>query len=221
MHILILGGSGRTGKLAVSEALRRGHEVTVLVRNAHSLEPTPNLEIIVGSPVHKEDIAKCFRGRFGKPSALITTLAAPRASDSPFAKPIVPQFFMRDCIANLTAVMQEQEVEKLVVLSALGTGSSFAQLSWPLKLLFRHSNMALQYEDHDAVDTHVRETGLTWTLVRPPMLKDEDSKPLRVLDENTRELGLLDSCTRADVAVFLVDAVEQQKWDRMAVVIAN
>ncbi|KAK4946760.1 hypothetical protein LTR10_014262 [Elasticomyces elasticus] len=221
MHILVLGASGRTGQLVVSEALRRGHQVTVLVRKAKSFEPAANLNVIVGTAEHKEDIVHCFQGNYGKPTAVITTLAAPRASNSPFAKPLVPPFFMRDCMKNLTDVMREQEVTKLVVLSAFGVGNTFQQLYLPLRILFRYTNMAVQFEDHDAVDAHVRETGLRWTLVRPCMLKDETSKPLRILDEKTSELGMFASCTRANVAEFLVNAAEVQEFEKKAVVIAN
>ncbi|KAK5034302.1 hypothetical protein LTS07_003222 [Exophiala sideris] len=204
MHILVLGASGRTGQLVVSEALRRGHQVTVLVRKAKSFEPAANLNVIVGTAEHKEDIVHCFQGNYGKPTAVITTLAAPRASNSPFAKPLVPPFFMRDCMKNLTDVMREQEVTKLVVLSAFGVGNTFQQLYLPLRILFRYTNMAVQFEDHDAVDAH-----------------DETSKPLRILDEKTSELGMFASCTRANVAEFLVNAAEVQEFEKKAVVIAN
>lgn len=221
LHILVIGASGRTGQQVVSDALKRGHKVTVLVRKASSFDAQPNLNIVTGIATKKEDVTKCFQSEFGKPTAVITTLAAPRASDSPFAKSVVPPFFMRDCMANLAVVMKEQDVSKLVVLSSFGVGNSFPQTSWVLKLLFRYTNMAVQFEDHDAVDELVRESGLAWTLVRPPMLKDEVAKELRILDEKTKELGLLDSCTRANVAGFLVDAAEKVTWVGAAVVIAN
>jgi len=221
MHFLVIGASGRTGQLVVSDALERGHDVTVLIRKAKSFEATEHLNIVVGTPEKKEDITRAFQGDFGKPAAVITTLAAPRATDSPFAKPIVPPYFMRDCIANLTAVMKEQSVSKLVVMSAFGTGTSFPQTAWLLQMLFRYSQMAAQYQDHDGVDAHIRATSLSWTLVRPPMLKDEPSKALRILDERTSELGMFDSCARVDAAKFLVKAAEQPDWEKKAVVIAN
>jgi uncharacterized protein YbjT (DUF2867 family) len=67
MRILIIGGNGRTGKLVVQEALKRGlyisvhhqkiiltwdfigHQVTALVRNFGSLEAMSGLTVVQGT----------------------------------------------------------------------------------------------------------------------------------------------------------------------------
>ncbi|KAJ5623855.1 hypothetical protein N7510_000164 [Penicillium lagena] len=49
MRILIIGGSGRTGKLTTEELLHRGHKVTALVRNLSAMEDMPaGLDTIKG-----------------------------------------------------------------------------------------------------------------------------------------------------------------------------
>ena len=52
MHILIIGGSGRTGKVTVEECLQRGHTVTALVRKASSITQRCGLAIVEGKLVH-------------------------------------------------------------------------------------------------------------------------------------------------------------------------
>jgi putative NADH-flavin reductase len=55
MRFLIIGGSGRTGKLVISDILKRGHQVTALVRNPTSLRQQPGLDIVKGAnflPLH-------------------------------------------------------------------------------------------------------------------------------------------------------------------------
>lgn len=221
MHILIIGASGRTGKLVTAESLKQGHTVSVLVRKASAFEPTTGLSISTGTPEKQEDIRAAFQNAPVRVDAVISTLAAPRASDSPFAKPLVAPYFMRDCTTNLVEVMREFGTRKLVVLSSFGVGDSAPNTPWVLNMLFRHTNMAVQFQDHDAVDEYVRKQDLQWTLVRPMRLTEVDNTTLRVLDGKTKEVGMFSSCARKDVALQLVKSAEKADWERKAIVIAN
>lgn len=49
MRFLIIGGSGRTGKLVIEDILKRGHQVTALVRNPTSLEKRTGLDVVKGT----------------------------------------------------------------------------------------------------------------------------------------------------------------------------
>ena len=42
-HLLVIGGSGRTGRLVITEALRTGHSVTALVRDPTRVVPGDRL----------------------------------------------------------------------------------------------------------------------------------------------------------------------------------
>ena len=48
IRLFVIGATGRTGRLLLEQALGRGHRVTAFARNPSSLEPTANLEIVVG-----------------------------------------------------------------------------------------------------------------------------------------------------------------------------
>ena len=49
MKILVLGGTGATGRLVVEQALADGHQVRALVRSPEKLTASnPNLEVVVG-----------------------------------------------------------------------------------------------------------------------------------------------------------------------------
>ncbi|KAK3669215.1 hypothetical protein LTR78_010912 [Recurvomyces mirabilis] len=184
MRFLILGANGRTGQLVTTKALEGKHTVTALVRRASSMTPTQGLTIVAGTPVEAEGIEAAFNSSAGKPDAVIFTLASSRASDSPFAKPITPAFFMRDSMRLVLSAMNKHGVHNLVLMSAFGAGDSFVQLAWPLRLLFRYSNMSYQYEDHDAMDLEVRASrDIAWTIVRPVMLKEGAGMAVRGFGE--------------------------------------
>jgi uncharacterized protein YbjT (DUF2867 family) len=48
MKIVVLGATGRTGRLVVEQALMRGDEVVAYVRNPHGIATNPGFEISVG-----------------------------------------------------------------------------------------------------------------------------------------------------------------------------
>lgn len=223
MRILILGANGRSGRLVTNEALKRGHTVTALIRQPASIDAADGLTIVQGTPLNDADVGKAFTADRKDPvQAVIVTLNAPRESDSPFAKPVVPPDFLRNCVRNAITAMKQHDVRKLVVMSAFGIGTSFQQLPWLMKLVFRYTNMKFQMEDHEAVDAEVREQdGIDWTLVRPAMLKEGGAAPVKELGEVGKGAGLTSGITRATVAGFLVTAAKQDTYSKRAIVIAN
>lgn len=226
MHFLILGASGRTGKLTTAAALQAGHTVTALVRNTDSLDPQPGLTIVEGTPLQQADLEDALRLAPAPVETIISTLNAARKSDSPFAVPLAPPMFVRHCVTNAIAAVKAAQSEtkvKVVVMSAFGVGSSWAQLPWVMKALIAHSNMKAQFEDHDALDAELREGkhgDVDWLFVRPARLTDGPaSAGVREFGEEGRGLGFFGSISRASVAEFLVRSAEgREGWQRAVVI---
>src|SRR3989442_3391558 len=58
MNLLILGATGRTGRLVVEHALAAGHTVTALVRSPEKLTiRNSNLRVVTGRATDPEDVA--------------------------------------------------------------------------------------------------------------------------------------------------------------------
>jgi len=156
-----------------------------------------------------------------KPDVVITTLNAPRASDSPFAKPIAPPRFMADAIANICEVMKANGVTKIIIMSAFGVGDSFQNLNFLMKPIISYTNMAKQFNDHNLVDSEIRKSGLDWTLVRPAMLNGEEALPVKIMESDGKGAGFMPSVSRESVAVFMVQAAETSEWINKSPVIYN
>ena len=63
--ILILGGTGRTGKYIIDQALQKGYKVTLLARDPSKLNGmgnNPLVEIIKGDVLHYPDIYNAVQG---------------------------------------------------------------------------------------------------------------------------------------------------------------
>ncbi|KAF7554235.1 hypothetical protein G7Z17_g3058 [Cylindrodendrum hubeiense] len=223
MRLLLVGANGRTGRLVLSEAISRGHTVTALVRNPSSLEPQSGLTIVKGSPLDPSAIEDAFKATetTDQPSAVIVTLNAPRASDSPFAKNISPPRLLAESVTNILAAMKSHGVSKFVYTSALGVGSSAYNLPFLMRMLVRYSNLGLTYKDHEEVDEIVKASNLDWTLVRPTLMKETEKQDVKTFENDGDGIGMLATISRASVAAFLVEAAEGDKWARTTPVIAN
>jgi putative NADH-flavin reductase len=225
MHFLMIGGSGRTGRLIVDEALSRGHKVTVLLRKATSMTAQENLMIVEGTPMKIDDVDRAFTASAAStPTAVVVALNARRVSDSPFAAPSpdTPRRMMADSVANVITSLKKHGATKIVINSSMGVGSSYRSLNWLLKPVFTYSNMKYQMEDHTAVDEETRNSGVNFVLVRPAMLTEGSPVEVKAYGDGGKGIGFMPKITRTSVARFMVvDALEGDRYDRQSPVIAN
>lgn len=223
MHFLIIGGSGRTGQLIIDEGITRGHQFTALVRKSSSLETRDNVTTVEGTPLNPADLDKAFTATESVPTAVVVALNARRAGDSPFAAPSpdTPPRLMADSVANSISSMKRYGVHKIVIMSSMGTGSSFAGLNCLMQQLFTKSNMRLQMEDHNAVDAETRKSGVDFVLVRPSMLVEGLASKVKVHPDDGKGSGFMPKITRASVARFMLEALEGDNYVGRAPVIAN
>ena len=221
-RLLVLGGSGRTGKLVIDEALSQGFRVTALVRQASSLNNRDGLKIIEGTPLSHSDIERAVAAVPNDiPSIAISALGQQRESGSPWAAPISPPKLVAESMSNLVAAAQAHHMKKIVVISMFGVGESFASLNFLMRWIMSNSNMVQTVEDHNAADEIVRKAPMPFVLVRAAMLMGSLLKSVTVLDDNGTDAGMFPSITAASVAKFVVDASELDTWDCRSPVIKN
>jgi uncharacterized protein YbjT (DUF2867 family) len=220
-RVLIIGGSGRTGKLVIEELLQRNHIVTALVRKpeATRTEIDAGLKVVTGTPMDIEDVRNAFVE--SKPQVIIVTLSAPRASDSPFAAVVAPPRLMADSTANVVTVMKEFKTPKIIIMQAFGVGESWVNMHCVMQLLMKKSNMIYQYEDHNLVAKETKASGENYVFVRPSRLMEGETKEIKEYPDHGRGVPVLAAITRGSVAKFLVDAAERGDWDNTAPVITN
>lgn len=219
--VLIIGGSGRTGKLVIEELLHRNHRVTALVRRPEAMEDEikAGLKTVTGTPLDLEDVRKAFIQ--SEPEVVVVTLSAPRASDSPFAAVVAPPRLMADSTANVITVMKEFKTSKIVIMQAFGVGESWVNMHCVTQLLMKKSNMIYQYDDHNLVAKETKASRENFVFVRPSRLVEGEAKEIKEYPDHGRGVPVLAAITRESVAKFLVDAAEKNNWDNRAPVITN
>lgn len=214
-NLLVLGGSGRTGTHVLAQASDRGHRVRALVRNPHTVQAPPTVELIQGTPTNIDDLRKAAQGT----QAVISVLNNARASDNPWSKPISPPRFVTDAARNTLTAMGEQGIRRIVLASTQGAGDDWNRLNPVIKAAIKLSNLKIAFADHDALDHLIRASDTDWTLARAVALSDKTALGLLRVETGNAKPG--PRVSRADLAGFLLDAVEQSSWIRQAPLIWN
>lgn len=211
MKVLVLGGNGAVGQLAISELLLANHEVTALVRNASSLQRNhPHLTVQQGDPTNPAALESFLPGQ----DAVLSMLGVRKNKKTTVRT---------DVARSLVAGMRRHGVRKLVWLDAAGVGSSkeFIERS---SFLFGRILMPYflnhMYEDAAVADALIEKSGCDWVIVRPMSFTNgpKTGKVSVVTDMNSK-VKLRLRMSRADVASFLVEQLVTDHYIRQMPII--
>lgn len=217
MRILILGATGRTGRLLLGQALERGYEVQVLVRDRHKVRIShPDLQVMEGHPADRACLAKAIRGC----EAVLSTLNISRHNDFPWAGLRSPQHLLSDVMASVIMLAGQHAFRRVIFTSAWGVGETEKDLPKWFRWLIKNSNLRYPYQDLFRTEQLLKDSPLDWTAVRPAALTNSRRRtPCKVSFNNSPPPGLFIS--RATVAAFMLDALENGTYVREAPVISR
>jgi putative NADH-flavin reductase len=193
MRITLLGATGRTGRLVAAELLRRGHEVTAVVRDA--ARAPDGVTPVVGDATDAGALARALDGADAVVSAL-----GPSGKD--------PELHRRTAAA-LVPAMTAAGVRRFVGVSGAGVdaeGDRKRPRDKVISTLMRTLGGSMVADK--AGELAVFEASdLDWTLVRPPRLGDGPATGSVESDPHvsTRSMRM----SRADLAAYVVDVLEQ------------
>jgi putative NADH-flavin reductase len=207
LKLTIFGASGNTGLELVKQALEKGHLVTAFVRDPSRLSiKHDHLEIFAGDVVDSESVAKAVQGQ----DVVICALGA--GSD-------LKQTTVRTTgTTNIVQAMKQHGVQRLLIISAMGTGDSWDTLSLISKFLYA-TLLKNSREDHEAQESVVKKSGLDWTIIRPSGLTNDPQTGIYDVGENIP--AKTSRISRADIAYMLLKEVEQNILLHKAVTITK
>ena len=211
MRILVVGASKGTGALAVAEACSRGHQVTAFARSPEKLAfEHPGLTRLKGDFHDAASVSAAVPGH----DAVIVTASA--TSMKLFKQN--PNYFSQGT-RHVIDAMKANGVERLGVLSALGTGESRKLVPFWVDKLLVSWLLKRPFEDHVRQEQLVTTSGLGWVIARPGRLTDGPALKKYVAQPLLEPVPA--AISRADVADFLVNAATSQTWLRQAVQIGG
>jgi uncharacterized protein YbjT (DUF2867 family) len=215
MKILLLGATGRTGKLVIEEAIRRGNKISAIARDPEKLKDY-QIDITQGTPYDFETVEKALSGC----EAVINTLNVSRKSDNPWAGLVSPKDLISKSVTNAVTAMKEAGIKRFISLSTIGAGSSWKTAPAILKLIVSISNLKYAFRDHGMQEEILKNSALDYTICRAPMLSDETNTKGAVAvkeGENPPKMVL----SRNSAAEFFIKIIENKEHIREIVNLSN
>ena len=225
MKLTIVAATGGIGHQLLEQAIAAGHDVTTVVRNPNKQpgELAAQVRTVTANLANADPAA--LELAIAGADAVLSGLGPRPGKD--------PGVASRGTHAILAA-MQATGVRRIVVVSAapIGTVPSPGRPNPPrhdpgdgffMRHLFSHVAKTLfreHYADLALMEDILRDSGLDWTVVRPPRLT---SKPLTgtyrtAYGQNLRRGFFV---ARADVAQLMLRLLEQPQTIKQAIGIAN
>jgi putative NADH-flavin reductase len=201
MKLFVIGATGRTGQEIVQQALERGHHVTKFVRSPEAVVlKHERLSVLKGNATDENQLFEAMQSHDAVLSAL-----GPR-------EVFKPSSLLHDSALATTRAMQRSGVKRLLILSA---AAHFPGIPNRIVSFILRNHM----RDSLAMEKVVQNSGLDWTIARPPRLTQEDSLSYRSCEGAAPKMGF--TLSRKAVAAFMLDAIEQERYFQKIVGIAK
>jgi putative NADH-flavin reductase len=206
LRLLVLGATGGIGRQLVDQALERNHEVTAFVRSPQKLGARrEELTVIPGDVRNADAMGRALRGH----DAVLSALGPPGPTRNTITS---------DSARATIRAMQSADIDRLLV---VGVAALFPDIGMFGHLL-RNTLLRNIADDSAEMERIVKASGLDWTIVRPPRLTNGPRREHYGVDDDRLPNGAGRNATisRADVAHFMLDEVEQPAHMRRVVGIA-
>lgn len=207
MAVLMLGATGRTGRLLAHDLLAAGTELTVLVRDPAKLDlPSDHVRVVLGSATHSAAIADGLMGV----TAVISALGPGKGET---------QLHQR-AAAILVAEMSKAGVARFVGISGAAVtlpGDIRTTADQAIGAVVRRIGGAYAADKAEEARI-VAASDLQWTLVRPGRLTDGAATG-RVKSAAHTPRGW--RITRADLAAFITGELAEGQYLQAAPFVAN
>jgi putative NADH-flavin reductase len=199
MKLLVLGATGGIGLEIVRQAVARHHSVTAFVRSPDRLAAFQGrIAFEQGDLLSTSELERTIQGKDAILSAFGPRVPVMKADAN----------LLRDFASALTSAMRRASVRRLVIVS---TAFLFRDSIMPPTYLFGRLFFPGVVVDATAMERTIAESGLDWTIARPPQLTDKPfSGRYRVREGHLPRFGF--HISRADVADRLIKTAEDRAY---------
>lgn len=201
--MLVLGGTGRVGRLIVADLVRRGHPVTLLARDPRKAAAGSPARVVEGDALDAAAVDRAVAGQ----DAIVYALGP----DAPGHTTL-----FSDSTQILLPAMARHGVRRLVAITGVGAGETKGHGGFLYDRILYPLFTRRIYDDKDRQEELIRDSTLDWTIVRPAPFRERRRArcPLQAAVD-VRGVTLR-SIAPAEVAVFVVDELESGRYLRQA-----
>lgn len=189
MKILVAGATGNTGVRLMKKLVSGGHDPIALVRESSDTSKLP-----ANSELRIDDLADLQDGVCDGCEAVVFAAGSGGDTGADMTDKID-----RDGAISLIDHAVKADVARFVMLSSVGAEDPDPDTAMGHYLQAKHD-----------ADEHLKASGLTYSIVRPVALTDEDGQGNVLLGDDVDPNG---EAARGDVASVLADAVTSADWE--------
>ncbi len=206
MKITVFGATGQTGRHVLRELLSRGHAVTALARDPARVEQAlreqypDQLQVVQGDLLDNNAVTAALQGSEG----FIFAAGAVRGS---------PPDLPARAAESVLAAAREVGVSRFVWLLGAAVMDPRDQSDAMRKIMRLLMKLVARsmLESSEQAYRRIVDSGLDYTVVRPPVLSN---KPAQGALSGSYQPPKPSPISRADLAAFMVDALDDPKWHR-------
>jgi len=201
MRLIVFGSTGGTGLQLIKQALNKGYEVTAFTRNADKIKQShKGLRILTGDVLDSKAVNSAVQGH----DAVLCSLGMKNVMDKSMLRARGTK--------NIIHAMDAAGIKRLVCQSALGTGDSDKALPFIYRYFLVPVVMRSLYKDHNLQESHLKESSIDWTIVRPAILTDGAQTGIYQHGFSAENRTVKVKISRADVADFMLKQVTDNHY---------
>ncbi|MDO4813468.1 MAG: SDR family oxidoreductase [Gemella sp.] len=211
MKVLIIGASGKTGKLLVEKAIEKNYKVRIYARDTSRIISMVNVEIIQGQLEEVEKLSKAMVG-------VDAVLVALGNKASQMSKPLFVH-----AVPNIIKAMKMAGIKRVINLSALGSGITYDNAGFPCNI-FAKTILKANFEDHSKGEQEFYSSDLEWTNIHPALLYTgtSESTQTRVFTSKSREkVWGLSMTSRHDIAALMLNIIREKSSYNQSLILVS
>lgn len=199
--ILIIGGTGGTGRELIKQALEQDYNVTALVRNPEGLKiQHKNLRIAKGNVMNAKTLEEAFKNQ----DAVLSALGHKRF--------IIKSKILSEGTKNIIEAMHRNNIKRFICISSLGINDSRYKLGLYYTLFTIPFILFFYFRDKAKQEKIIMESDLKWTIIRPAQLINGKKRMKYRHGSNTGHYILTKLISRADVAHFMLRELKENTY---------
>jgi len=199
--IALFGGTGRTGKHVLDQALAAGHSVRMLARRPETVTVTSDHLVVIGGDVlDAAAVAQTVKDT----DAVISVFGQVKGS---------PPTLQTDGTRNIVTAMKDLGLSRIITLSGGGLPSEEHDRPKTADKIIRFLLQRLSPQVLADAESHLevlRKSGLDWTVVRGPRLTD--ATPTGTYRVGWVGVNASTQIARGDLASFILTQIDDRQF---------
>jgi putative NADH-flavin reductase len=217
MNIAIFGASGATGTLLTQRCLAAGYKITALLRTPEKFPLRDQVHVIQGSAFDRSSVLKTVEDADAVLSALGAHSPLRNENVLPRAVPLIVE-------AMQQTASQPKPVRRIIVLGSAGAlpnslDKQPAWRRWIVQNIVYKTFLKWPVSEQISQYATLSDSDLDWTMVMPTMLSNAPARGAYRIDGDALPRNG-SRISRADVADFMMQQIDNPQWIRKGVYIA-